>query len=110
MGESAEVTLPRLGRPFDDGRLALQLSSGSSPFPFADFARALARERGGQITDRLDGLDESYWDLVLDGQVLTLHRQHYLGVFLCSTDVASETVLELLVPFAEGYLRKLEAR
>ncbi len=110
MGTSAEVTLPHLGRPFDDGRLALQLSSGSAPFPFADFAQALVREREGQIADRLDGLDESYWDVVLDGQVLTLHRQHYLGVFLCATDVASEATLERLVPFAEGYLRGLEAR
>jgi len=110
VGERAEATLPRLGRPFDDGRLALQLSSGSSPFPFADFAQTLVREREGQITLRVDGLDESYWDIVLDGQVFTLHRQHYLGVFLCSTDVASEAALERLMPFAEGYLRGLEAR
>ena len=101
----AHVSLPRLDRPFDDGHLALQLSSADSPFPLSRFARALVREHGGEITQRVDGPDESYWDIVVDGQVLTLHRQHYLGVFLCATDAASEAVLERLVPFAERYVR-----
>lgn len=99
-------SLPRLDRPFDDGLLALQLSTDAARFPFAKFAGALVRERGGEITERLDGPDESYWDIVVDGQGLTLHRQHYLGVFLCATDAASEVVLERLVPFAESYLRR----
>ena len=67
------------------------------------------RARDGTIVERLGGIgiDETDWDLALDGQVLTLHRQHYLGVFLCATDAASEAVLEACVPFAEDYLREL---
>ena len=104
------TALPHLDRPFNDGRLALQLSRDATAFPFADFARALVRAHHGEITQRLDGPDESYWDVLLDGQVLTLHRQHYLGVFLCATSPASESVLEGLVPYAKGYLHELRAK
>ena len=105
MSEQAAAT-PRLARPFEDGRLALQLSTDAASFPFAAFAHALVRARNGTIVERLGAfeVDETYWDLAIDGQVLTLHRQHYLGVFLCATDVASEAVLETIVPFAANYL------
>jgi hypothetical protein len=39
------------------------------------------------------------------GHILLLHREHYLGVFLCGTDEASEAALESLVPFVDQYLR-----
>jgi len=50
-------------------------------------------------------MDEVYWDIRLQGRVLTLHSQHYLGVFLCATDEASEELLRRLVPFAERYVK-----
>ena len=40
--------IPCRGRPFDDGRLALQLSTPAGAFPFADFAHALVRARDGR--------------------------------------------------------------
>ena len=104
MGEPA---LPRLERPFPDGLLALCLSAEAHHFPFAEFAEALVRARQGSIAQKLDGLDEVYWDLVLDGRVLTLHRQHYLGVFLCASDEASEGLLRDLVPLVGRCLREL---
>jgi hypothetical protein len=104
----ATDVFPRLERPFLDGRLALYLSPDADGFPFADFAQALVAERHGAITQKLGalGMDEVYWDLVVDGQVLTLHRQHYLGVFLCASDEATEALIRDLVPFAKRFLRE----
>jgi hypothetical protein len=99
---------PILNRPFADGRLALQVSSEAWAFPFAEFAQALADAERGTIVERVGalGTDEVYWDIRLGGgQVLTLHGQHFLGVFLCATDEPSEACLRGLQPMVEAYLR-----
>lgn len=79
-------------RPFADGRLALRVSSDASRFPFIEFAQALVDAHDGEVVDRVGalGTDEIYWDLRLGGQLLTLHGQHVLGVYLCATDPQSE--------------------
>jgi hypothetical protein len=99
----------RLERPFLDKRLAVCLSPDADAFAFADFADQLAKQFNGEIVERVGpllGCDEVYWDLRLRGQLFTLHRQHFLGVFLCATDDSSEAVLPELLPFAEGFLRQ----
>jgi hypothetical protein len=37
---------------------------------------------GGRWIQKLNGLDQSYWDYSLNGIMLTLHREHYLGISL----------------------------
>jgi hypothetical protein len=93
-------------RPFADGRLAIRLSSEAVTFPFVDFAQALADEYQGDIVERVGflGTDEIYWDIRIRGHVLTLHSQHFIGVFLCASDEASEQCLREAVPFVEEYL------
>ena len=34
------------------------------------------------LINKLDGLDERYWDFDLNGNVITLHLQHHLGIVL----------------------------
>jgi hypothetical protein len=38
----------------------------------------------GRFTRRLDGPDQSYWDSLIDGNLYTIHREHYLGVSMFS--------------------------
>lgn len=97
-----------LERPFASGRLAVQLASRAWEFPFADFAHELVRVDGGTIETRLGsfGVDEAYWDVRIRGQLLTLHSQHYLGVFLCATTEESEETLKELLPFVAGYVSR----
>jgi len=99
---------PELGRPFGDGRLALRVTGNAATFPFVAFAQALVDEHEGEIVERVGalGADEVYWDIRFRGGLLTLHGQHYLGVFLCATDEPSEELLRGMVPFVRRYLEE----
>jgi hypothetical protein len=104
---SRDLTRTVLGRPFADGRLALQVSCDAWAFPFVEFVQGLVDARRGEIVARVGavGADEAYWDIRMDGHVLTLHSQHFLGVFLCATDEASEAYLRGLQTMVEAYLQ-----
>ena len=47
---------------------------------FDRIARELGERFRGTWSERLDGLDERYWDLDARGGKITLHLQHYLGI------------------------------
>jgi hypothetical protein len=49
---------------------------------FEKFGQVIILDFGGKIIVRLDGLDERYWDFRIGELILTLHLQHYLGIFL----------------------------
>ena len=59
------------------------LLSGNSD-DFASLAQQIERLTGGKYTKKLDGPDQSYWELDVDGVLLTVHREHYLGVIVLS--------------------------
>ncbi|MHC8338647.1 hypothetical protein [Pseudomonas sp. HLT2-19-2] len=39
-----------------------------------------------------DGLDQRYWDLEVEGQVITLHLEHCLGIMLLVEDAGPDWV------------------
>ena len=84
----------------------MRLTSQASDFPFGDFACELARAKGGTIVAKLGapGLDEAYWDIRIGERVLTLHYQHFLGVYLIAASRESEELLQEVLPFTEKYL------
>nr|WP_024685917.1 hypothetical protein [Pseudomonas asturiensis] len=49
---------------------------------FNAIAATLEQELGGEWLLKADGLDQRYWDLAVDGGVVTLHLEHYLGIIL----------------------------
>jgi hypothetical protein len=74
-----------------------------------DFVRvALEAQRllGGELGECAHGLDQSYWDLTLDGGTLTIHREHYLGV--CVFCDAEPKSVALLMRYAEVTGRLIE--
>jgi hypothetical protein len=60
--------------------IAIQISEDADWALFEKIADTLQIEFGGIWTQKLDGFDQRYWDLMIDGQRLTLHLEHYLGV------------------------------
>jgi hypothetical protein len=56
-----------------DNRLFKQLTD--------DFVALMKAE----VKERLDGLDQRYWDFSVDNVVFTLHQEHYLGISLWIT-------------------------
>ena len=70
------------------GRLELRIFDDSNWPLFKEIAGVLEREFRGTWLEKIDGLDQSYWDLRIGNSILTLHLEHYLGIMLFP---ASET-------------------
>lgn len=48
---------------------------------------------GGELGECAHGLDQSYWDLSVDDAVITIHREHYLGVMVICDDEPQHVAL-----------------
>lgn len=57
---------------------------------FEDVARVIEQGLGGCWKERLDGLDQRYWDLLVGERTLTLHLEHYLGISVVIPDSADD--------------------
>lgn len=77
------------------GQLELRLSDDTERF--RSIAENIKATFGGRWLAQVDGPDQSYWDLEVDGRKLTVHREHYLGVVVfCDDEPASRALLERL--------------
>jgi hypothetical protein len=84
------------------GHLELIISDVADWSGFERIARAIRAEFGARIVERLDGLDERYWDLKVSDQTVTLHLQHYLGICLFATSVEGEELVRQIGQFLES--------
>ena len=57
---------------------------------FEVVARVIEQGLGGCWKERLDGLDQRYWDLLVGEHTLTLHLEHYLGISVVIPDSADD--------------------
>ncbi len=79
----------------DTGLLELRLSD--DPEQFKNLADEVRIKLDGTWVDQINGLDQSYWDLDVAGHKITVHREHYLGVSVFSSDEPStRSLLERL--------------
>ncbi|WP_206072644.1 hypothetical protein [Pseudomonas viridiflava] len=62
--------------------MELHISNVSDWALFNAIALRLEQELNGEWLTKADGLDQRYWDLSVDGGVITLHLEHYLGIML----------------------------
>ncbi|WDY55844.1 DUF3630 family protein [Pseudomonas sp. PSKL.D1] len=77
----------------------IEISENADWKLFEDVAQVLAQGLGGCWAEKIDGLDQRYWDLLVDEQVLTLHLEHYLGISVVvpdGADVIAQRVRALL--------------
>lgn len=75
------------------GLLELRLSD--DPDVFTSLAEAVRVKLGGRWSDRVDHLDQSYWDLEVGGTTITIHREHCLGVSVfCKDEPPTRALLE----------------
>lgn len=68
----------------ESGKSELQISSDSSWTLFERVAEILERELNGSWVEKADGIDQRYWDLKIENEILTLHLEHYLGIIAFS--------------------------
>jgi hypothetical protein len=62
------------------GRIHQTVHVSDDPDEFPRIALQALKLLGGEFGTCADGLDQSYWDLHADGGMVTIHREHYLGV------------------------------
>jgi len=67
---------------FEDERCEAAISDDSDWMLFNGVADTILRRFKGKLVERLDGLDERYWDIGIRGRIVTLHLQHYIGIVL----------------------------
>jgi hypothetical protein len=73
----------------------LSIHMSDDPDDFGRIGWQAFRLLGGELGEPAHGLDQSYWDLTLDGGVITIHREHYSGVIVfCENDPASIALFE----------------
>ena len=53
-------------------------------------------EIGAKITSKIEGLDQFYLDFVYLEQIYTLHREHFLGIFLLAKKEMNPELLKKL--------------
>jgi hypothetical protein len=83
------------------GEIELRLSQNSDEFH--RLAELVREKLSGHWTRQLDHHDQSFWDLECRGTKITVHREHYLGVFVfCDDTPAQRELLEQLLRDFEG--------
>ena len=70
----------------------IHLSDSSDRELFTRITEELQQTLNGTWTTQASGLDQYYWDLAVDGQVITLHLEHYLGIMLLVEDADPQWV------------------
>lgn len=66
------------------GKLELLISPESNWNFFEKVAGILESEFRGFWVEKIDGIDQRYWDLQIEDELLTLHLEHTLGILAFS--------------------------
>lgn len=69
----------------------IQVFSEADARLFREAATLLEEGLGGVSSERLGGLDQTYWDLVVGEGRITLHLETFLGITVNPTDGSSAT-------------------
>jgi hypothetical protein len=66
--------------------LEIKISDDSDWKMFEQICGFISKDLLGSLVNKLDGLDQRYWDFEINGKYLTLHLEHYLGISLLSSE------------------------
>jgi hypothetical protein len=73
---------------------------------FEEVAHLLEQGLGGCWKKKLDGLDQRYWDLLVNEHILTLHLEHYLGISVVVPDGADDAAQRVFALLKQAYWGK----
>jgi hypothetical protein len=103
---SVSIPIPRLGESTDKtGKTFKQIVISDEPDHglFRVIKSLLVWKMGARVVNRLDGLDQRYWDFEKDGVVIVLHSEHYLGISIFPAELsnASQKDVDLVMEIFE---------
>lgn len=76
-----------------DGCLQLCMSNDANWNEFEQWSAVICRLCNGRIVERIDGVDQRYWDMEIGGRIVTLHLEHYLGICLFAAERAADEIV-----------------
>ncbi len=65
-------------------RYEVQISDDSNWGQFDVICKRIISDFNGTLVSSLDGIDHRYRDFKIDGHIITLHLEHYLGISIYS--------------------------
>jgi|SRR5918992_1324398 hypothetical protein len=65
-----------------EGRCEALISESTDWRLFNKVAKLIVKKFNGRLVEKLDGLEQRYWDIEIEGEILTLHSEHYIGISL----------------------------
>ncbi|HUT70171.1 MAG TPA: DUF3630 family protein [Desulfatiglandales bacterium] len=74
-------------------RLSIDLSDLDSDILFRKYANRLKTEFNAKIVEKLDGLDQRYWDFDVDGTIVVLHSDAMAGISIHIEDGTNDSLL-----------------
>ncbi len=82
------------------------LSSEASWSLFDKIAAAIVKKFHGRFVEKLDGIDERYWDIEIQNMVLILHLQHYVGIVLFPAKRDGNSLVEEVGKYLEDSVQE----
>jgi hypothetical protein len=79
-------------RDYSD-RLCIELSPKASYRKLESFAETLQLHLGANIIEKLDGLDQVYWDFQIDEHIYVLHMDTFAGISLSIKNIVNDDLL-----------------
>lgn len=67
------------------------LTEQSDSSLFIRLADRIVSEYKATIIKKLNGLDEVYWDFLVESEIITLHQQTYIGISIFPKDLERST-------------------
>ena len=84
-----------------DERIEVAISDDADWRLFNGVADAILTRFSGKVVERIDGLDERYWDIEIRGGTLTLHLQQYVGISLFSQNKEANDLIRKVGEYLE---------
>lgn len=75
-----------------DKSFGIKLSSDSDSYLFDDIAKFIEQQLNVKLTEKLDGLDQRYWDFIYNNCLLTLHLEQYLGLSIYAYEINEQSI------------------
>ncbi len=74
-------------------RLSIDLSDLDSDVLFRKYVDRMKDEFDGNLVDKLDGLDQRYWDFDIGGTIVVLHSDSMAGISIHVEDGTNDVLL-----------------
>lgn len=90
---------------YENGKISISISDQADWDLFERIFEKIKEDFTIKLVNKIDGIDERYWDFEINGGLVCLHLQHYLGISIFP--VNDPSINEDVKKIAEHLIEKL---